>query len=285
LRSYIKYSDVFYVVLFGAVLALTGCSTPHKPAPVVDIYTKVPLHKRAKGTIDSASYTVKPGETLFSIAWRANTTVEDLARINQLAPPYLLKPGQTIHLSEKTAGSRKHKASSSNSNNRSGRTTKKVVGQGVEQSKKQAYGETVVGKKQPQLQTKQSPVFSTKIKRWIWPADGKVIEGFSTAITGNKGINIAGKRGSKIVAAADGKVVYAGDALRGYGKLVIINHNQDYLSAYAHNDKILVKEQQQVKAGDLIATMGSTDAERVMLHFEVRFRGKSVNPLKYLPKK
>ena len=80
-------------------------------------------------------------------------------------------------------------------------------------------------------------------------------------------------------------MVYAGDALRGYGKLVIINHNQDYLSAYAHNDKILVKEQQQVKAGDLIATMGSTDAERVMLHFEVRFRGKSVNPLKYLPKK
>ena len=85
-------------------------------------------------------------------------------------------------------------------------------------------------------------------------------------------------------ATADGKVVYAGDALQGYGQLVIVKHNDDYLSAYAHNDRILVKEQQVVKAGQVIAKMGDTDAERVMLHFEVRFRGKSVNPMKYLPK-
>lgn len=100
----------------------------------------------------------------------------------------------------------------------------------------------------------------------------------SSKAQGNKGIDIAGRRGTNIRATASGKVVYAGSALRGYGKLVIIKHNDDYLSAYAHNDKILVKEQQFVKAGDIVAKMGDTDAQRVMLHFEVRFRGKSVDP-------
>jgi lipoprotein NlpD len=97
--------------------------------------------------------------------------------------------------------------------------------------------------------------------------------------------DIAGSRNDSVKAAADGRVVYAGDVLRGYGQLVIVKHNDDYLSAYAHNDHILVKEQQAVKAGQVIAKMGDTDAERVMLHFEVRFRGKSVNPLKYLPRR
>ena len=130
----------------------------------------------------------------------------------------------------------------------------------------------------------QGTAFSQKIRKWRWPAKGKVIHKFSTAKQGNKGIDIAGRRGDSVKATADGKVVYAGDALQGYGQLVIVKHNEDYLSAYAHNDRILVKEQQVVKAGQVIARMGDTDAERVMLHFEVRFRGKSVNPMKYLPK-
>jgi lipoprotein NlpD len=119
----------------------------------------------------------------------------------------------------------------------------------------------------------------------VWPASGKLIAKFSTKKQGNKGIDIAGNRNDSVRAAADGKVVYAGDVLRGYGKLIIVKHNDDYLSAYAHNDRILVKEQQAVKAGEVIAKMGDTDAKRVMLHFEVRFRGKSVNPLKYLPRR
>ncbi|KAJ1463973.1 duplicated hybrid motif-containing protein, partial [Baffinella frigidus] len=98
------------------------------------------------------------------------------------------------------------------------------------------------------------------------------------------GINIAGTRGDSVKSTANGVVVYAGDALRGYGRLIIVKHNDDYLSAYAHNESILVKEQQLVKAGQVIAKMGDTDAERIMLHFEVRFRGKSVNPMKYLSK-
>lgn len=121
--------------------------------------------------------------------------------------------------------------------------------------------------------------------RWRWPVDGKIIDNFSTAEGGNKGIDIAGTRGQPVVAAADGRVVYAGNALRGYGNLIIIKHNDDYLSAYAHNDTMSVAEQQEVKAGQKIATMGSTGTSSVRLHFEIRYKGKSVNPLQHLPQR
>jgi lipoprotein NlpD len=115
---------------------------------------------------------------------------------------------------------------------------------------------------------------------WTWPAKGKVIAPFAEA---TKGMDIAGKRGSPVVAAAAGRVIYADAGLRGYGKLVIIRHNDTWLSAYAHNDNILVKEQQEVKKGQKIAEMGSTDADQVKLHFEIRRQGKPVDPAKVLP--
>ncbi len=123
---------------------------------------------------------------------------------------------------------------------------------------------------------------STAIASWRWPTDGKIIDSFSAAEGGNKGIDISGSRGQPVRATADGRVVYAGNALRGYGNLIIIKHNDDYLSAYAHNDTMLVREQQEVKAGQSIATMGSTGTSSVRLHFEIRYKGKSVNPLRYL---
>jgi lipoprotein NlpD len=117
---------------------------------------------------------------------------------------------------------------------------------------------------------------------WIWPAKGKLVTGFSD--TANlKGIDIAGAVGQPVLASAPGRVVYAGSGLRGYGKLVIIKHNNTFLSAYAHNRDILVKEGQQVKRGERIAEMGSTDADQVKLHFEIRRLGKPMDPLKYLP--
>jgi lipoprotein NlpD len=117
---------------------------------------------------------------------------------------------------------------------------------------------------------------------WAWPASGKLITGFSD--TANlKGIDISGKAGQPVVASAAGKVVYAGTGIRGYGKLVIVKHSSTYLSAYAHNREIVVKEGQQVARGQKIAEMGNTDAEQVMLHFEIRRQGKPVDPLKYLP--
>jgi len=116
----------------------------------------------------------------------------------------------------------------------------------------------------------------------VWPAKGKVVTGFSEA-TSLKGIDIAGATGQPIAASAGGKVVYAGTGLRGYGKLIIIKHNGTYLSAYAHNKEILVKEGQQVAKGQKIAEMGNTDADQVKLHFEIRRQGKPVDPLRYLP--
>jgi lipoprotein NlpD len=117
------------------------------------------------------------------------------------------------------------------------------------------------------------------VSHWLWPAKGKVIDTYSTA---NKGINITGNRGAPIYAAAAGKVVYAGDGLRGYGNLIIIKHNSSYLSAYAHNQAIAVQEGDWVKQGQNIATMGSTNAGKVMLHFEIRRAGKPVNPMTLL---
>jgi lipoprotein NlpD len=117
---------------------------------------------------------------------------------------------------------------------------------------------------------------------WVWPAKGKIVAGFSEA-TNLKGIDIAGTAGQPVSASAAGKVVYAGTGLRGYGKLIIIKHNGTYLSAYAHNREILVKEGQQVTKGQKIAEMGNTDADQVKLHFEIRRQGKPVDPQKYLP--
>ena len=116
---------------------------------------------------------------------------------------------------------------------------------------------------------------------WIWPSNGALIAGFDEIK--NKGLKIAGKLGDPVVASADGRVVYAGSGLRGYGNLVILKHNETYLTAYAHNQTLLVKEDQTVRKGQRIADMGSSDADKVMLHFEVRRQGKPVDPSRYLP--
>jgi lipoprotein NlpD len=118
---------------------------------------------------------------------------------------------------------------------------------------------------------------------WIWPGKGGVIAEFDEVK--NKGVDISGNAGDSVLAAADGKVVYAGAGLRGYGNLVILKHNNTYLTAYAHNQSLMVKEDQTVRKGQKIAEMGSSDADRVKLHFEVRRQGKPVDPLKYLPAK
>ncbi|MBV1910223.1 MAG: peptidoglycan DD-metalloendopeptidase family protein [Kangiellaceae bacterium] len=125
---------------------------------------------------------------------------------------------------------------------------------------------------------------STPIKHWIWPVNGKVISRFSNRSNMNKGLDIAAKKGTPVRATAKGRVVYSGRGLRGYGQLVIIKHNDQFLSAYAHNDKIHVEENEVVKAGQRIAELGNTDSDKDKLHFEIRLKGKPVDPLNYLPK-
>ncbi|MGB1261437.1 MAG: peptidoglycan DD-metalloendopeptidase family protein [Cognaticolwellia sp.] len=268
------------LILLVVVLVTSACSSRHTPAPVVDVQGSLPLSQRIKNSVTGSEYIVKKGETLYSIAWRADLDVRTLANINNIKAPYNIFPQQKLFLVKKTSQpsknntQRKHTTSSK----------QKVIKKPIAQKKKQAYGRNVTEQKISKKAQKPKAEFSQKIRKWRWPAQGKVIRKFSTAKQGNKGIDIAGRRGDSVKATANGKVVYAGDALQGYGQLVIVKHNDDYLSAYAHNDRILVKEQQIVKAGQVIAKMGDTDAERIMLHFEVRFRGKSVNPMKYLPK-
>ena len=275
----------YRLVLIVLVIFLSACSSRQEPAPVVESRSTVSATNVSKATIKTSQYLVKKGETLYSIAWRASSDVRTIASLNKLTPPYRIFPGQKLILSSQIAATSSSKGISKNSTKSSGITTNKVTKKPVASNKKQEYGEVASGQKISRKPTSKASNFSQKIKRWQWPVKGKVIATFSTALQGNKGIDIAGRRGERIKAAADGRVVYAGNALRGYGKLIIIKHNDDYLSAYAHNDQILVKEQQLIKAGELIAKMGDTDAQRVMLHFEVRFRGKSVNPQKYLPKR
>jgi lipoprotein NlpD len=269
-------------------LNLTACSSRDKPAPVVTVYGSTPLKNSIQNSINTNEYTVRAGETLYSIAWRADSDVRQLAKLNNIRPPYNIYSGQKLFLVSKNKGKSTKPSNSKHSSKyqtkSSNPTSTKVVKKTVASSKKQAYGENVSGTKVVRSNIPKTS-FSQKVRRWQWPVKGKIIATFSSKVQGNKGIDIAGRRGTNIRASASGKVVYAGSALRGYGKLIIIKHNDDYLSAYAHNDKILVKEQQQIKSGDVIAKMGNTDAQRVMLHFEVRFRGKSVDPLKYLPKK
>jgi len=284
---YIK-KIVKLICCFCFILNIFACSSRDKPAPVVTVYGSIPLNKQLQNTINSNEYKVQEGETLYSIAWRANSDVRQIAKLNNIPPPYNIYPNQKLILvnanQEKIVQVSKNKASSENKVKNSNEGNTKVLKKNIASSKKQAYGKNVSKKKVLQNNLPQT-TFSKKIRQWQWPVNGKIISKFSAKVQGNKGIDIAGRRGTNIKATANGKVVYSGSALSGYGKLIIIKHNDDYLSAYAHNDKILVKEQQHIKAGDIIAKMGDTDAERVMLHFEVRFRGKSVDPLKYLPKK
>ena len=287
---FMMFSCRLKIVFFCVVTSTTliSCSSRNTPAPVTDIYSSGVLTERNKDTITTPQYTVIKGETLYSIAWRANSDVRNIARLNRIAAPYQIYPGQKLFIvgsqAKKIAKVSKskvsHKKPSKSPRDNKNNTSKNTLAS----AKKQAYGENVSATKKVNKSLATSD-FSKKIKRWQWPVNGKIIKYFSNSAQGNKGIDITGRRGTKVRSAAKGKVVYAGNALRGYGKLIIIKHNDDYLSAYAHNDHILVKEQQQINQGDIIANMGDTETNKVMLHFEIRFRGKSVNPLKYLPKK
>ncbi len=216
-------------------------------------------------------YTVKAGDSLMSISRRSGVSYSNLIKINHLQKPYGIYTGQRIYLK-----------SNSSSESLADRTPQKVVPVAGVNSQTTATSTSAVPASVASAPTKVVSGRSRSVSgvSWMWPAKGTVIRNFSSS---NKGIDIAGSRGQSVNAAASGQVVYSGNALRGYGNLIIINHDNEYLSAYAHNDMLLVKEGQRVKKGQVIARMGSTDASRVMLHFEIRYRGNSVNPRKYLP--
>ncbi|NVK23696.1 MAG: peptidoglycan DD-metalloendopeptidase family protein [Gammaproteobacteria bacterium] len=264
-------------ILVLIVFILSACTTRNTPAPISNISSLPNYQVRTKGSIASDSYTVKTGETLYSIAWRAGIDFRQLARINNINKPYQIFPGQQLSLQGQVASA--SRSQSSNNNNVKSKNHKKTIAN----KKSEEYGKTQQDQKDIK-QTKQDP-FPSKVRRWRYPSEGNIIETYSSRENGHNGFDFGGKAGDPIIAAADGKIVYAGSALRGYGNLVIVKHNDDYLSAYAHNRKIKVNEDDWVKAGQLIAEMGDTGSDKVKLHFEIRYRGRAVNPSKYLPKR
>ncbi|WP_300001832.1 murein hydrolase activator NlpD [uncultured Cedecea sp.] len=276
------------------------------------------VYNRQYGNIPKGSYTggntynVKHGDTLFYIAWITANDFRDLAQRNNISAPYNLEVGQTLQVVNSpgvpiTGGNAITAADTREQGTiqPSAQNSSAVVASRPTITYSENSGENKVNTSSSSSGTMLRPVTapvtapvvnnaeptvsstsnSAPISSWRWPTDGKTIETFAATEGGNKGIDIAGSKGQAIVATAPGRVVYAGNALRGYGNLIIIKHNDDYLSAYAHNDKMLVREQEDIKAGQKIATMGSTGTSSTRLHFEIRYKGKSVNPLRYLPQR
>jgi lipoprotein NlpD len=293
-------SRVVGLALCLVLLALSGCgSTSLNPAPVEDrnaggssSTVLVPAAKPPPGIENAGKpgyYAVKPGDTLIRIGLENGQSHKDIARWNALENPNRIEIGQVLRVTAPTGDT----AVAVSKPVSSGSVTTTPIASSAASSApvapaKSAASSTSTASAAVAAPAKVAPVPAPVVGAddelgWIWPGKGSVIAEFDEVK--NKGVDISGNAGDTVVAAADGKVVYAGAGLRGYGNLIILKHNNTYLTAYAHNQSLLVKEDQAVRKGQKIAEMGSSDAERVKLHFEVRRQGKPVDPLKYLPAK
>lgn len=278
---------------------------PRNPETNAPDYSKID-----KGFYKGNTYKVRKGDTMFLIAYICGIDVKELAAMNNMSEPYTLSVGQTLKVSNETAPAPTpvNTTSTAKPAEKPAKPVEPAVTYTPGPNGTQ-YGSdgSIIGPVKsntgtPAQATAQAPVAVTRTApvvakpvqtqapavsnvAWQWPTSGKIVQGFSTSDGGNKGIDISGSRGQAVNAAAAGRVVYAGNALRGYGNLIIIKHNDDFLSAYAHNESILVKDQQEVRAGQQIAKMGSSGTNSVKLHFEIRYKGKSVDPVNYLPRR
>jgi len=214
----------------------------------------------ARTTADT--YSVRRGDTLYSIAWQHGLNVDQLAGMNAIRKPYTIYTGQRLRVRPGST---------------SAAPPPRPAAPPAPRSAPPPATRPAAAKPAPQL--------PSVVKHWVWPTQGRVTNGYRPNAPGKKGIDISGKKGQPVKAAAAGKVVYSGSGLVGYGRLIIIKHNETLLSAYGHNSKLLVSEGDYVKAGQEIANMGSSGTDRTQLYFEIRKNGKPVNPLRYLPRK
>lgn len=241
------------VKILAALMLVSSCSSPGYQAPLEDLQ-QPPSQK-------ITTHTVARGETLYSIAWRYNLDVKKLAAVNKLDQRSTIYPGQRLTLDTSNA-------SVPSSPTRSPRTST-----------------TTRSRKAPAPAPASSPTVDVSRKLdWRWPARGPLLARFGGADALSKGIDIGAKKGEPVQAAESGTVVYAGNGLRGYGNLIILRHDNNYLSAYAHNSQLLAAEGDTVTMGQEIAEIGSSGTDRDKLHFEIRYNGKPVDPLRYLPK-
>ena len=216
-------------------------------------------------------YTVKGGDTLFAIAWRYGWDYKALAKLNKIPAPYTIYVGQKIAFNAASATQVKPVV------------VKKT--NTVKQTTTKSVAKAVAATPQPSKQVSKpvKPYKGSSSLRWQWPLRGDVVQRFSGKSETSKGVDIAAKPGSNVLAAAKGQIVYAGNGIQGYGNLLIIKHNDTYLSAYAYNSRLLVGEGDIVKSGQVIARSGKGPQLDGRLHFEIRKDGKPVNPQSYLP--
>ncbi len=247
-----------------AIALVSACSTSPPRAPVVDA-SPIPSHR-------IKTHHVSPGETLYSIALRYDLDYKKLSRINNLGSSYHIAPGQILNL-DVSLDKPVAKPPTTPPRPR----PKPVARAPVKASPAPKNQSILKPVPQPVARAASSLV-------WNWPIKGEVLETFQSNGGLNKGIDIRGKLGEPVLAAADGEVVYSGSGLRGYGKLVIVKHNEQFLSAYAHNRVLVVTEGDKVKAGQKIAEVGFSGTNTPKLHFEIRLDGTPVDPMGYLPR-
>ena len=260
--------------LAAALLLVAGCgSRTLNSAPVEDRGTAIARPAEPVKILPGAEnagkpgyYTVKPGDRLIRIALENGQAWRDLVRWNNLENPDRIEVGQVLRIVPPVSDS-------------VAVVTRPVVPGSVGIAP--ALPASAARPGASPANGAAAPPASDEDVGWIWPAQGTLVAGFDEAK--NKGLDISGKSGDPVVASADGRVVYSGAGLRGYGNLIILKHNNTFLTAYAHNKLLLVKEDQTVKKGQKIAEMGNSDADKVKLHFEIRRQGKPVDPAKYLP--
>ncbi len=303
-----KQRALWLVAMTAALLSACGAPAPgSRKAPIVEYGagSKKPMSaatsaesqkNMTQATTLSKTYVVQKGDTLYSIAFVHGVDYLEVAELNSLKDPAAIQIGQQLRLNVPVAEpviksetrpavvQQPFRLGGIKSQPKVGRLayTEQALAQAdrMQEDAPQAAPVVVAEKSQPGNLAKDQG--EDEALEWGMPTSGKVIAEFSESAN-RKGVDIIGTRGQAIVASASGKVVYSGSGLRGYGKLIIIKHNKTFLSAYAHNDQILVKEGQSVGKGQKIAEMGNSDADQVKLHFEIRKLGKPMDPAKYLP--
>jgi lipoprotein NlpD len=258
----------------GATFLLAACTGADVVAPL----GRAP-ERRASTPVAQGLHAVERGETLYGIAWQHGLDYRDLARWNAVPEPYTIYPGQELRITrpEKLPSLPRSKAPAASP---PGRAPAEKPRTSRESAPKALRSSAPSGATTPHGSAAADD--AGPVAAWAWPARGKIVATFGRS--GGKGIDIAGERGAAISAAAPGRIVYSGSGLRGYGRLIIIKHNKRYLSAYAHNERLHVKEGDVVVSGQRIADMGSSGAKTAMLHFEIRRDGKPVDPIRYLPR-
>jgi lipoprotein NlpD len=272
-----------YPAIVVCLLLLAACGGQSVKAPIDSRnnkagQTKSPSARTPVKTSRANIYTVARGDTLHSIAWQHGLGYRELASINGIGPPYTIYSGQRLRV---------RPAAGSNGARTAPLPRSKAV---VSSRPVTAPVSKPVPKPAPRpvshlSSTPQATVGPAFNGTWVWPTRGRVLSKFQSNSTGKRGIEIGGHADQPVKAAANGTVVYAGSGLVGYGRLIIVKHNDNLLSAYGHNSTLLVTEGEHVTAGKMIAKMGSSGTSRNELYFEIRKDGKPVDPLKYLPRK